>query len=162
MTFASGPVLERLMQKGNVSVAVGADVMVLNEGRRNPFQSGRVIDVEHRRGELPVEGELIYMTFVLPDNARHLLFHQLLAEPSKVGERMDTFLAYRLGRFVGEERVALLLFFTDASAYRKSNDFMFLEAFVQEAIRGGGRAISKRYRLTRSVFHSSDNETDEL
>lgn len=154
MTFASGSIAERLSKEPGVIAASGNETILLAEGERSPFQSGKVFQIEEAEGQFEAKGNLVYANIPVDSNARSLLFHRLLKEKSRLGSGHAGFAAYRLGVDPDDNHGIVVIQFTEGgNRFRDSTDYVLFQEWLKEAVeqRGAGPII-KHY-----VVNEADN-----
>lgn len=154
MTFASGSVADQISKKPGVIMASGRETILLSEGEHNPFQSGKVFEIEESSGQLASRGSILYANVPVDSNARKLLFHQLLKEKAHIGAGANHSVNYRFGYDPDDEHAILFIQFEgSAQPFLDSPDYAVFQERLNEAIehRGAGPII-KHY-----VVNESDN-----
>ncbi|MGA9466290.1 MAG: hypothetical protein WBV10_01535 [Exiguobacterium marinum] len=152
MTFASGSVAERLRKEPGVIAANGHETILLAEGDKSPFKSGKVFEIEEASGEFVKKGNILYANIPADENARSLLFHQLLTEKAPLGVGHEGFSAYRLGVDPDDHHAVVFIQFTSGGKhFRDTADYAVLEDRLKRAVeqRGSGPVI-KHYVVTES------------
>lgn len=152
MTFASGSVADRLRKEPGVVAASGHETILLAEGEKSPFKSGKVFEIEEASGEFVKKGNILYANVPTDANARSLLFHQLLSEKSRLGVGHDGFSAYRLGVDPDDNHAVVFIQFTAGGKhFRDTVDYAVLEERLKSAVEQRGAApIIKQYVVSES------------
>jgi len=147
MTFATGSIAERLRKQPGVLMASGKETILLAEGDRSPFQSGKTFRIEEASGDFASSGHIVYANVPVDSNARALLFHQLLSEKERLGVGHPGFAAYRLGVDPDDNHAIVFLQFSNhGKAYQDSTDYAVFHDRLQRAIEHPGAApIVKQY-----------------
>ncbi|WP_232819428.1 hypothetical protein [Exiguobacterium sp. TNDT2] len=147
MTFASGSVAERLRQQPGVLVANGNETILLSEGEKSPFQSGKTFQIEEAEGQFASKGNIVYANIPVDSNARSLLFHRLLKEKSRLGSSHSGFAAYRLGVDPEDNHGIIFIQFTEGgNRFRDSTDYVLFQEWLKEAVeQKGAGPIIKHY-----------------
>lgn len=144
MTFASGSVADRLRKEPGVIAASGNETILLAEGDKSPFQSGKSFDIEEASGQFMEKGSLLYANVPVDANARSLLFHQLLREKERLGVGHSGFSAYRLGVDPDDNHAIIFIQFSnDGGRFQDSPDFAVFQERLKGAVeqRGAGPII---------------------
>ncbi|WP_236637671.1 MULTISPECIES: hypothetical protein [unclassified Exiguobacterium] len=147
MTFASGSVADRLRKEPGVIVASGNETILLAEGDKSPFQSGKTFQIEEAAGQFAATGNIIYANIPVDSNARSLLFHRLLKEKSRLGSGHNGFAAYRLGVDPDDNHGIVIIQFTEeGNRFRDSTDYLLFQERLKEAVeQKGAGPIIKHY-----------------
>ncbi len=152
MTFASGSVADQLAQKPGVIAANGPEMIFLAEGDKSPFSSGKTFEIEEASGQFENNGNILYANVPADENARSLLFHQLLTEKAPLGVGHAGFSAYRLGVDPDDHHaVVFIQFASEGTRFRDTTDYAILEDRLKRAVeqRGSGPVI-KHYVVSKS------------
>ncbi len=152
MTFASGSVAERFREHPDVLVASGNETILLAEGNKSPFQSGKTFQIEEAEGQFASKGNILYANIPVDSNARSLLFHRLLTEKSRLGAGHDGFTAFRLGVDPDDNHGIVLIQFAEAgNKFRDSTDYVLFQEWLKDAVeQKGAGPIIKHYVVTEA------------
>lgn len=147
MTFASGTVAARLRQQPGVIVANGTETILLAEGDKSPFQSGKTFQIEETEGQFVPKGNIVYANIPVDSNARSLLFHRLLKDKSRLGFGHSGFAAYRLGFDPDDNHgIVFIQFVEGGNRFRDSTDYVLFQEWLKESVeKPGSGPIIKHY-----------------